>query len=105
MRIGDLWRYPVKSMVGERLTRVDLDTAGVVGDRAYAVIDRGDGKVASAKNPRKWRSLLGCRAEVVNEPAGGASAPPVRISFPDGPPVPRTDPDIRDNFCPAPGPA
>ena len=60
-----------------------LTAAGVAGDRAYAVIDRSDGKVASAKNPRKWARLLGCHAEFLEEPAPGESAPPVRITLPD----------------------
>jgi hypothetical protein len=47
-----LWRYPVKSMLGEELDEVDLSEGGVVGDRAYALRDRETGKVASAKHPK-----------------------------------------------------
>ncbi|MDP9257522.1 MAG: MOSC N-terminal beta barrel domain-containing protein, partial [Actinomycetota bacterium] len=49
--IRALWRYPVKSMLGEELDAVDLSEGGVVGDRAYALRDRETGKVASAKHP------------------------------------------------------
>ena len=84
MEISELWRYPVKSMLGERRERVDVTPTGVAGDRAYAVIDQSDGKVASAKNPRKWRTLLSCHAEFVDEPVSGDPAPPVRITLPDG---------------------
>jgi uncharacterized protein YcbX len=47
-------RYPVKSMMGEELTVADVMEGGLIGDRAYALIDNGTGKIASAKNPRKW---------------------------------------------------
>jgi len=82
MEINALWRYPVKSMLGERRERVELTPTGVAGDRAYAVIDRSDGKVASAKNPRKWRILLDCHAELVDEPAPDNPTPPARITLP-----------------------
>src|SRR3954462_4492715 len=38
-RVRSLHRYPVKSMLGEDLDRVAVDRRGVVGDRAYALID------------------------------------------------------------------
>lgn len=57
-----LWRYPVKSMMGEELNAADLTERGVHGDRAYALLDTETGKVASAKNPRKWPNLFDHRA-------------------------------------------
>ena len=48
-----LWRYPVKSMLGEELNAARLSDYGLLGDRAYALMDRVEGKVATAKNPRK----------------------------------------------------
>jgi uncharacterized protein len=45
--IAALYRYPVKSMLGESLTRAVFDERGVVGDRAYAVLDVETGIVAS----------------------------------------------------------
>ncbi len=44
-----LWRYPVKSMMGEELNAAEVSKAGLLGDRAYALVDGSDGKVASAK--------------------------------------------------------
>ena len=35
--VAELWRYPVKSMRGERLPTAALDLSGMVGDRRYAV--------------------------------------------------------------------
>jgi uncharacterized protein YcbX len=78
-----LWRYPVKSMLGEELNAAALTERGLVGDRAYALVDRATGKVASAKNPRKWGTLFDCRATFVAPPQPGAP-PPVRIELPDG---------------------
>jgi uncharacterized protein YcbX len=79
-----LYRYPVKSMQGERLASATFGPAGVVGDRAYALVDEADGKLASAKNPRKWGTLLGFRAAFTDEPEPDAPPPPVVITFLDG---------------------
>src|SRR5919204_1676101 len=79
-----LWRYPVKSMLGEELNASAVTTRGLLGDRAYALVDRSDGKVASAKNPRKWPQLFDFRAAFVETPRPGATVPPVRITLPDG---------------------
>ena len=49
-----LWRYPVKSMMGEELNAAEVTERGLVGDRQFAVVDASTGKVAGAKNPRKW---------------------------------------------------
>jgi uncharacterized protein YcbX len=57
-----LWRFPVKSMLGEELDAVELTEGGIVGDRAYAIRDRETGKVASAKHSKRWPNLLDCRA-------------------------------------------
>lgn len=56
--IVSLWRYPVKSMMGEELNAAEVTRDGLLGDRAYALVDSLDGKVASAKNPRKWPTLF-----------------------------------------------
>jgi len=80
--VAALWRYPVKSMGGEALDTAVVGTAGVVGDRAYAVV--GDGLVGSAKHPRKWGRLLQMQAWYLEEPAPGAPPPPVAIRLPDG---------------------
>ncbi len=82
--VVSLWRYPVKSMLGEELNAAEVGERGVVGDRAYALVDRETGKVASAKNPRKWPSLFEFRASYAEPPGRSGSLPPVRIEFPDG---------------------
>jgi uncharacterized protein YcbX len=82
--VVSLWRYPVKSMLGEELNAAEVTERGLLGDRAYALVDRSDGKVASAKNPRKWPRLFDFRAAFVDAPRPGAKVPPVRIALPDG---------------------
>jgi uncharacterized protein len=79
-----LHRYPVKSMMGEELNATEVDDFGLLGDRAYAIVDSSDGKVASAKNPRKWPELFNFQATFVESPRSGTKLPPVRITLPDG---------------------
>ena len=42
--VGSLWRYPVKSMMGEELNAAQMTQRGLHGDRAYALVDRADGR-------------------------------------------------------------
>jgi uncharacterized protein YcbX len=82
--IVSLWRYPVKSMLGEELNASEVTKRGILGDRAYALVDSSDRKVATAKNPRKWPQLFDCRAALTGIPVAGAKVPPVRIILPNG---------------------
>src|SRR6266516_5604100 len=82
--VVSLWRYPVKSMMGEELNATEVTERGLLGDRAYAVVDSSDGKVATAKNPRKWPNLFDFRATFIEPPRASANVPPVRITLPDG---------------------
>src|SRR5947209_12912339 len=82
--IRALWRFPVKSMLGEELEAVDLGEGGIVGDRGYAVRDRETGKVASAKHPKLWPNLFACRAAFVEPPRPGDELPAARIELADG---------------------
>src|SRR5262249_54633121 len=87
VRVGSvaaLWRYPVKSMMGEELNSSAVTDRGLLGDRQFAVVDRATGKVGGAKNPRKWGNFFGFRATYSEAPRVGAAMPPVWITFPDG---------------------
>jgi len=75
--VAALWRYPVKSMLGETLDSAQITAGGVAGDRALALVDEETGKVVSAKNPLKWPNLFACRAAT----AGGGA---IIITLPDG---------------------
>ena len=82
--VVSLWRYPVKSMMGEELNAVEITERGLLGDRAYALMDPSSGKVASAKNPRKWGKLFDFRATFVESSGAAQSTSPVRITLPNG---------------------
>jgi hypothetical protein len=82
--VASLWRYPVKSMQGEQLPQTEIGRCGLLGDRAYALIDSSDGKVASAKNPRKWPTLFDFHATLVDAPQLDVEMSAVGITLPDG---------------------
>ncbi|ELS05406.1 putative Fe-S protein [Xenococcus sp. PCC 7305] len=82
--LKSLWRYPVKSMQGEKLDRSDVGAQGLFGDRAYALWDEKTNRIASAKNPQKWSSLLNCYASLKQIPQTDKSIPPVHIKLPNG---------------------
>ena len=88
--VSRLRRYPVKSMLGEDLDAGDVTFRGLDHDRRLAVVSRRTGKIASAKYPRLWRTLLTLSA-AADPPAGAES---VRITLPDGEVVTSTDPGV-----------
>ena len=89
-----LWRYPVKSMMGEELNAAELAERGLLGDRRFALVDASTGKVAGAKNPRKWGNFFDFRAAYVESPKTGSKLPAVRLTLPDGTVVTSEQPDL-----------
>jgi uncharacterized protein YcbX len=89
-----LWRYPVKSMMGEELNAAEVTERGLVGDRRFAVVDAATGKVAGAKNPRKWGNFFDFRAAYVEPPQRESKLPTVRLTLPDGTVVTSEQPDL-----------
>lgn len=73
MELAEIWRYPVKSMLGEPLDQANVGPGGIQGDRRWAVVDAGSGVSLSAK---RYPDLLRCRA--------WTSASEVMIRLPDG---------------------
>jgi uncharacterized protein YcbX len=49
MRVAELWRYPVKSLQGERLDSAELTAEGIEGDRRYAIFDLETGYGLTAR--------------------------------------------------------
>lgn len=88
MWIQELWRYPVKSMAGERIESAEVTEAGIVGDRRVLVVGPGGRVITSRTHPR----LLGLRASL----------------SPDGEPLvngrPWDDPEIAEAVQAAAGP-
>jgi uncharacterized protein YcbX len=73
--VKQLFRWPVKSMGGEALDALDLDTSGVVGDRAYALWQRGDRRLTARATPR----LLAWQARYAGDNGDGPL-----LTAPDG---------------------
>lgn len=86
--VSELRRYPVKSMLGETLTSVDVTKQGFPADRGLAFVDDETGKVVSAKMPAKWRTMLQCSAHVEGY---GAT-----ITLPNGQTISTDDEAIND---------
>ncbi|MBV8357542.1 MAG: MOSC domain-containing protein [Deltaproteobacteria bacterium] len=89
--VKELFRYPVKSMLGERLTEVEIGLKGIIGDRAWALREL-NGRIVSAK---KWANMLGFRASYESTPEPGQLAP-VKITLPDSSSVHADDPSASD---------
>ncbi|WP_300019323.1 MOSC N-terminal beta barrel domain-containing protein [Pseudonocardia sp.] len=85
MKVLELRCYPVKSMLGAEVDELLVGSGGAGGDRALALIDIETGRVATAKHPRLWRTLLQCSATRVGSG--------VTITLPDGRSVPAEDAD------------
>lgn len=88
--VVELHRHPVKSLTGERVEQLGIDSRGVVGDRLWAVTDP-DGKLGSGKSSRRFRrmdGLLEVRAEY------DADVPV--LEFPDGRMLRGDDPAVHE---------
>jgi MOSC domain-containing protein len=94
--VAALWRYPVKSMMGEKLNSSEVTGRGLLGDRQFAVVDRSTGKVGGAKNPRKWGNFFDFRAAYTQPLQTGAMLPSARITLPDGRAVTTGQPDLEE---------
>ena len=68
-------------MIGERLRELELTQAGVLGDRAYALIDADTGKLVSAKSIKRFPDL--CDARPSSSKRNG-DTPPVRTMLSTG---------------------
>jgi uncharacterized protein YcbX len=88
-RVSELWRYPVKSMLGERRNQLLITECGTLGDRAWALRETATGRIASAK---RFPQLLAFRARYEVEPTV-ATPGRIEIHCPDGRTMPPDDPD------------
>jgi uncharacterized protein len=78
--VGELWRYPVKSLRGQALPEMTLTEDGVLGDRVYAIRDLKYGAILSAKMLPSMLALRSCWAVEPGVNGGGV----VRVEMPDG---------------------
>ena len=86
--VVELWRYPVKSMLGESCEALEFDSRGVVGDRLFAVRDM-NGKFGSGKDTRRFRKIDGLFAFQAH-----FEGQVPQVKFPDGKFIGGDDPAI-----------
>ncbi|MFV2057630.1 MAG: MOSC domain-containing protein [Thiohalomonadales bacterium] len=85
--VASLWRYPVKSMMGEELRSTLVTEKGIQGDRSSALVDVETGKIVSAKNPKRWPNMFSfhSRFEDITQ------SNDIRITLPNGTTVKSND--------------
>src|SRR3954453_21261121 len=97
--VAEIWRYPVKSMGGERVGESAIDVRGLHADRMWAVRDVELGTFTTA---RRWPVLLRCSARFAADPAGRSAEPgdvlEVIVTFPDGSELSSSDPAMDDRL-------
>ena len=89
--IKEIWRFPVKSMQGDMVSRCTVTATGVVGDRRWAMRDEGRAEIQWGK---LYPQLMLCKARYRSEPQRHDEIAPVDITFPDGETVGSDDPRI-----------
>ena len=86
-----LWRFPVKSMQGERLDAAEITTDGIVGDRAYGIVDDMTELVLTARRePRLLEAAAAYRRDgsvTITLPDGSRAVDDVALSAWLGHPV------------------
>src|SRR4051794_40698452 len=97
--VAEIWRYPVKSMGGERLAQSAIATRGLHADRMWAVRDV---ELDTFTTARRWPVLLQCSARFAQDPAGRPAEPgdvlEVIVTFPDGTELSSSDPAMDDRL-------
>ncbi|HJW40235.1 MAG TPA: MOSC domain-containing protein [Rhizomicrobium sp.] len=91
-RVKEIWRYPVKSMQGERLGQCQLTAGGIPLDRGWALYDEESQRIRGAK----WiGELMICAARFIDGTSAG-TVPHVEIALPSGARVRSDDPAVHD---------
>lgn len=94
-RVREVWRYPLKSMAGERLEGSGVGELGLYGDRGWALRDEEAGEIRGAKISPK---LMLCAARYRAEPALGSAPPHADITLPDGSRTSTDAPDVSERL-------
>ena len=95
-RVKEVWRYPVKSMAGERLEGSGVGEWGLSGDRGWALRDEEAGEIRGAK---KSPALILCAARYREQPAGAGAPPPhADITLPGGFVTATDAPDVNERL-------
>ena len=99
--VVSVWRYPVKSLLGEEVPMAHVTNNGIFGDRAYAILDLSDGKISTAKNPRNWPTLFTFKATCFEAVDWDEKTPPLRIILPDGAVITSEQSDVNQTLSKA----
>ena len=59
MHVSEVWRYPIKSLKGERLNETEITRLGIPGDRQIAVIRTIHGRFLTSRSKPKLLGLQG----------------------------------------------
>jgi uncharacterized protein len=92
--VQQIWRYPVKSMAGEKLDECAVEGSGIPGDRGWALRDEKSGEITNGK---KIPMLMQSGARYVEPPNQGTGAK-VKITLPDGTQVESSNPEINSHL-------
>lgn len=95
MRVDRIWRHPVKSFIGERVTAVEVGPLGIAGDRHWAVRDHERGGIRGAK---KIGGLMRFAASYLDD-----ASRHVLVTLPDGSTASTRDDDIDERISAALG--
>ena len=87
--VQQIWRYPVKSMAGERLSNCTVGPLGLPGDRGWAVRDEEKSEI---KTGTRIPLLMQCASRYREEP--DENIPHVNISFPEGSSISSDHPEV-----------
>ena len=94
--IQTIFRHPVKSMLGETLESARVTEQGLEGDRAFGLIDKETGKLASAKLPLKWGQLFHIESKLLGSGE-------IEFLFQDGSTATSSDANIEERLAKAVG--
>lgn len=94
-KVKEVWRYPLKSMAGERLEAAGVGARGLYGDRGWALRDEAAGEIRGAKiSP----ALMLCAARYRAEPTAEGEPPHADITLPDGTETATDDPRVNERL-------
>jgi uncharacterized protein YcbX len=86
--VGALFRFPVKSMLGQRVAEFAIGPNGVFGDRAWALRELATGRIVSAK---KWAEMFRFRASYPTPPERNPAHAAI-VTTPEGRDISADDP-------------
>lgn len=91
-RVSTLWRFPVKSLLGDALDTAEVSPLGIPGDRCHVLWDEEINKKVTAVNVKRYPNLFAFKARYARAPESGGPLPELIVSLPNGEEVRASDP-------------